>query len=191
MSRKIKIILGISLSLVLTALLILGALTYIPMTRELRYEMDGYVIAPDGKVLEEFALIVYGKEYDFIIDPPGGSISFSGNELKKLQGDATILYFHWGDSQLAQECMYAHFIDQVHLSDQILTGPVPYYNSEAKLSGCASAHIDLSSGNFYMYDQDLMDGAFIIGVSDPEADPLTVIDIFREYISMPETESLP
>ena len=61
MSGRIKIILGVSLALVLTALLILGALTYIPMTRELRYEMDGYVIASDGKVLEEFALIVYGK----------------------------------------------------------------------------------------------------------------------------------
>lgn len=191
MSRRIKIILGVSLTFVLTALLILGALTYIPMTRELRYEMDGYVIASDGKVLEEFALIVYGKEYDFIIDPPGGSISFSGNELKKLQRDATILYFHWGDSQLAQECMSAHFIDEVHLSDQILTGLVSYYNSETNHPGWASAKIDLSSGNFYMYDQDLMDGAFIIGVSDPEADSLTVIDIFREYISMPETESLP
>ena len=84
MNKHKKVICIILLS-VISALILLAALTYIPRTRALDYDMYGYIINRDGQIIEQFTFNITGKEYDFIIDPPGGEISFRGDTLENCR----------------------------------------------------------------------------------------------------------
>ena len=47
-------------------LLVLALLTYVPITNTTRYDMYGYIVRADGKILEEFDFTITCEEYNFI-----------------------------------------------------------------------------------------------------------------------------
>lgn len=185
MNKRIKTILGITLSLVLAALLLLAALTYIPQTRELHYEMNGFIISPDGEVLEEFPFTMYGTEYDFIIDRSGGVVSFTGGQEHHVERDAFVLRFDWGDASFAPNCMYAHMIDHFRLTDSQMFTTLSYYDPTTNESHFESGLLDLEDETLCMYADHLVDNAFIVGLTDPEDDPYAVIDTFLKHHKIP------
>lgn len=169
-------------------LVLLAVLTYVPITKSLRYDMQGYIVSTDGEILEEFDFTVTGKDYNFIIDPPGGEISFSGNELAVLERDAIVLYIDWGSSSIAKKCLSGHFTDYVHPTDTQILGALSYYDSSSNRHEWDYGMFDSEHGNFCIYTEVLADNAFVIGVSDPDADPVAVRDAYLDLVHIPELE---
>lgn len=192
MKKRIKLILGITLSLVLVALLLLAAMTYIPQTRELRYEMNGFIISPDGQIMEEFTFTIYGKEYDFIIDRPGGVISHTGETLVKVERDAFIMYFDWDSATISKNYTFGHYTGDYHPTDsQYVFGMLDYYCGNTNSSHFESGMLDLENGAFCMYADDLVEKAFIVGVSDPDTDPMAVLEPYLKFVRIPDLQSAP
>ncbi len=188
MNKRIKLILGITLSLVLAALLLLAALTYIPQTRELHYEMNGFIISPDGEVLEEFPFTMYGKEYDFIIDRPGGGIRFTGGQEHHVTRDAFVLRFDWGDASFAPNCKLEYMLDASRLTDTRMFTVLDYYDPTTNESHFESGLLDLEDKTLCIYADHLVNNAFIVGLADQEVDPHAVIEAFRKVHRIPDLE---
>ena len=188
MSKQIKIILGITLSLVLVALFVLANLVYNPRTRDLRYEMNGFIISPEGEILEEFPFIMHGKEYDFVIDRPGGGISFAGDQEHHVTKDAFVLRFDWGDASFSPNCMYAHMVDAFRRTDTQMFTTLDYYDPTMNQSQVAGM-LDLDDETLCIYADHLVDNAFIVGLTDPEGDPHAVIDTFLKHNRIPSEMS--
>ena len=111
---KCKKPIRITLWSLVAILVLLAVLTYVPITRTLHYDMRGFIVRADGEILEEFTFTITGKDYNFIIDPPGGEISFSGDRLTTLERDAVVLTFDWRTSSVAKKGISGHFTDYVH-----------------------------------------------------------------------------
>lgn len=169
-------------------LIVLALLTYVPVTKTTRYDMRGFIVSADGEIQEEFDFTVTCKEYNFIIDPPGGLISFGDNELAVLERDAIVLYFDWGSSSIAKKGISGHFTDDYRHTDTQMHGMLSYYDPSSNSYEWDSGMFDTDSGNFCVYTDVLADNAFIIGVSDPDADPMTVIDGYLDLVHIPELE---
>lgn len=189
MRKKATTICGFIILGVTVILLLLAALTYLPITRSQDYSMNGYIMTPDGQILEEFTFDIYCKEYDFIIDPPGGLVSFSGDKLTKLESDALILRFDWGSSSVAEKCMSGHFVDTHRLADPQMIGELGYYDPTSNESHWDTAVFDSERESFCIYSDVLADNAFIIGVSDPDTDLIAVIDDYLDHVHIPDLES--
>lgn len=178
----------ITLLSLVAILVLLAVLTYVPITKSMRYDMRGFIVSTDGEILEEFDFTVTGKDYNFIIDPPGGLISFSGDELEVLERDAIVLYFDWGTSSIAKKGISGHFTDDYHHTDTQIHGMLSYYDPSSNSSEWDPGMFDLESGNFCLYTEVLADNAFLIGVSDPDADPVAVRDAYLDLVHIPELE---
>lgn len=189
MNKRIKVILGITLSLVLTALLLLVALIYIPQTRELRYEMNGFIISPDGEVLEEFTFTMYGKEYDFIIDRSGGGVRFTGGQEHHVTKDAFVLRFEWGDASFSPDCKLEYMLDSHRLGDTQMFTVLNYYDPTTNESHFESGLLDLENETLCIYAEHLVNKAFIVGLTDPEDDPHSVIEAYQKATRIPDLES--
>ena len=79
---------------------ILYCLSHIPITKSMRYDMQGYIVSTDGKILEEFTFTITGQDYNFIIDPKGGEITVTGDQLTVLERDALIFWFEWNSPSI-------------------------------------------------------------------------------------------
>ena len=169
-------------------LIVLALLTYVPITKTMRYDMRGFIVSADGEILEEFDFTVTGKDYNFIIDPPGGSISFAGNELAQLERDAFILNFDWGTSSIAKKGISMHFTDSFRLTDTQIFGALDYFDPVSNGYEWDTGMFDAEHGNLCIYTKALADNAFIVGVSDPKTDPNAVIDGYLDLIHIPELE---
>ena len=167
---------------------ILYCLSHIPITKSMRYDMQGYIVSTDGEILEEFTFTITGKEYNFIIDPPGGLISFAGNELAQLERDAFILNFDWGTSSIAKKGISMHFTDSFRLTDTQIFGALEYFDPVSNGYEWDTGMFDAEHGNLCIYTKALADNAFIVGVSDPKTDPNAVIDGYLDLIHIPELE---
>lgn len=177
---------------VVAVLILLAALTYIPITRALDYDLYGYIIRPDGQILEEFTFTVTGKEYDFIIDPPGGAISFSGEKLTQLEEDAFILHFDWNSYTIAKSYTFGHYTGDYDFRDsRYVYGSLCYYNGAANTSDFGTGMLDLENESFCLYADGLIENAYILGVSDPEADPMAMLEPYLEYIKIPDLQPTP
>ena len=185
---KYKKPIRVTLWSLVAVLILLAVLTYVPITRTLHYDMRGFIVRPDGEILEEFDFTITGKDYNFIIDPPGGLISFDGNELAVLERDAIVLYFDWGSSSIAKKGISGHFTDDYRHTDTQMHGMLSYYDPSSNSYEWDSGMFDTDSGNFCVYSNVLADNAFIIGVSDPGADPITVLDGYLGLVHIPELE---
>lgn len=191
MNKHKKVICIILLS-VISALILLAALTYIPRTRALDYDMYGYIINRDGQIIEQFTFNITGKEYDFIIDPPGGEISFRGDTLEKLQDDAFILYFDWNSDTIAKNYTFGSYTGNYHPADpRYVTGSLSYYSDTANSSHFEFGMLDLEDGTFCMYADELVKDAFIVGVTDPHADPMAAVKAYHEHAGVPNTQPAP
>lgn len=169
-------------------LIVLALLTYVPITKTMRYDMRGFIVSADGEIQEEFDFTVTCKEYNFIIDPPGGLISFAGNELAQLERDAFILNFDWGTSSIAKKGISMHFTDSFRLTDTQIFGALDYFDPVSNGYEWDTGMFDAEHGNLCIYTKALADNAFIVGVSDPDADPMTVIDGYLDLVHIPELE---
>lgn len=177
---------------VVAVLILLAALTYIPLTRALDYDLYGYIIRPDGQILEEFTFTVTGKEYNFIIDPPGGTISFSGEKLTQLEEDAFILTFDWNSYTITRNYTFGHYIGDYFLIDpRYVYGSLTFFNGDAHSSCFGTGMLDLENESFCIYADGLIENAYILGVSDPEADPMAVLEPYLEYIKIPDLHPTP
>lgn len=185
---KYKKPIRITLWSLVAILILLAVLTYVPITRTLRYDMRGFIVRADGEILEEFDFTITGKDYNFIIDPPGGLISFSGDELALLERDAFVLTFDWGTSSIAKKGISGHFMDYVHPTDTQILGALDYFDPSSNSYELDSGMFDSGNGNFCIYTDTLADNAFIIGVSNPDTDPMTVIDGYLDLVHIPELE---
>ena len=167
---------------------VLYLLSHVPITKSLRYDMRGFIVRADGEILEEFDFTITGKDYNFIIDPPGGEISFNGDQLTTLERDAVVLTFDWGTSSIAKKGISGHFTDYVHPTDTQILGALNYFDPSSNSYELDSGMFDSEKGNFCIYSDVLADNAFIVGVSDPETDPTTVIDGYLDLVHIPELE---
>lgn len=167
---------------------VLYLLSHVPITKSLRYDMRGFIVRADGEILEEFDFTIIGKDYNFIIDPPGGEISFSGDQLTTLERDAVVLTFDWGTSTVAKKGISGHFTDYVHPTDTQILGALNYFDPSSNSYELDSGMFDSEKGNFCIYSDVLADSAFIVGVSDPDADPMTVVDGYLDLVHIPELE---
>lgn len=181
---KWKIFLAIVCSFVAGALILLAVLVYVPRTTKLDYEMSGFIISPDGEVLEEFTFTMYGKEYDFIIDRPGGGVGFTGDQ-EQVRRDAFVLRFDWGDASFASKCMYGHMVDAFRLTDTRMFTTLNYYDPTENDSHFESGLLDLEDETLCMYADYLADKAFIVGLTDPEVDPHAVIEAYLKHHKIP------
>ena len=188
--RKLKIYLIILCSVVAAALVVLAALTYIPLTRTLEYDMHGYVIQPDGQIVEEFTFKVTGKEYNFIIDPPGGEIQMAGDKLVKLERDAFIMSFDWDSATFSGNYRSGNYTGDYHRTDhRYVYGTLHYYSGTTNSSHLEPGVLDLEDGVFCMYADELVDHCFIVGVSDLDTDPLAVMEYYRSTFPIKESQS--
>lgn len=182
-----KPVFKIIFSTVAIILLILAALIYIPLTEKLNYDMTGYIIQPNGEIMEQFTFSITGKEYDFIIDGlKSGRISFSGNKLREIGRDAFILHFDWDSATFSKRYTFGTYTGDYHLSnDQLVHGSLCYYNGLANDIYYETGILDLENGTFCMYADDLVGNAFIVGTSDPNDDPMEVIERYQEFVKAP------
>ena len=171
-------------------LLILAALVYIPRTEKLDYNMTGYIIQPDGEIVDQFTFSVSGKEYDFIIDGlKSGTISFSGDKLTELGKDAFVLYFDWGSATFKNRYTFGYYFgDYAPMNNQLVDGSLCYYDGIANASYFETGMLDLENGTYCMYARNLVENAFIVGTSDPNTDPLEVIASFQQRVKIPELQ---
>lgn len=190
--NKWKKIVGIVLCSVVAVLILLAALTYIPRAKTLDYDLYGYIIRPDGQILEEFTFTITGKEYDFIIDPPGGTIGFSGEKLTQLERDAFILYFDWNSPTITKNYSSGHYDGDYHPTEpRYVLGTLSYYSGTTNLYHWETGMLDLENGAFCMYADDLIENAFVVGVSDPDADPMAALEPYLKYVKIPDLQPAP
>ena len=185
---KYKKPIRVTLWSLVAVLILLAVLTYVPITRTLHYDMRGFIVSPDGEILEKFDFTITGKDYNFIIDPPGGSISFSGNKLVELERDAFILSFDWGTSSIAKKCFFGHFTDSFRITDTKMIGSLMYYDSKSNSSALDSGIFDAQYGTFCIYTDVLASNAFIVGTTDPQVDPNALIQSYKYHFVDPTTE---
>ena len=183
---KRKIFLTVLCSFITVALITLALLVYVPRTTELNYDMQGFIISTDGQILEEFTFTIYGKEYDFILDRPGGSISHIGETLEKVERDAFIMYFDWDSDTISKNYTFGHYTGDYHPAQpQYVFGALDYYSGTTNSFHFGYGMLDLKNGAFCMYANDLVENAFIVGLTDPEGDPHAVIDTFLKHHKIP------
>ena len=171
-------------------LIVLALLTYVPITKTMRYDMRGFIVSADGEIQEEFDFTVTCKEYNFIIDPPGGSISFSGNKLVELERDAFVLYFDWGTSSIAKRCLFGHFTDSFRITDTKMIGSLMYYDSKSNSSALDSGFFDAEYGTICIHTDVLASNAFIVGTTDPQVDPNALIQSYKHHLGDPTIDKL-
>ena len=169
-------------------LIVLALLTYVPITKTMRYDMRGFIVSADGEIQEEFDFTITGKDYNFIIDPPGSLVSFGDNEVAVLERDAIVLYFDWGTSSIAKKGISMHFTDSFRLADTQIFGALDYFDPVSNGYEWDTGMFDAEHGNLCIYTKALADNAFIVGVSDPKTDPNAVIDGYLDLIHIPELE---
>ena len=177
---KWKLFLAIVCSLIAGGLILLAVLVYFPRTTELEYHMRGFVISADGEILEEFTITATGKEYDFILDRPNGEISFIGNTPKEVTKDSYYLDIDWSSSTILNGNSSGLFTRDFTLPNrQVVVGDILYTNSATGMMECEYGIFDSQRGIFYMHTDALIDGVFIIGITDPDTNPLTVLKAYQ------------
>ena len=187
MFLKHNIIVRIVLWTIVAAAVILLLLSRVPITKSLRCDMQGYIVSADGEILEEFDFAITGKDYNFIIDPPGGEISFSGDQLTVIERDALILYFEWGLDSLNEAYSSGHWVGEPFPDGSNYScGTLTFYNKQQDYMDFETALIDLVNGTFCMYTEALADHAFLVGTTDPNTDPASLIQPYLDRIRIPE-----
>lgn len=194
---KWKIVLAIVCSFIAGVLILLAVLVYHPRTTELNYNMRGFVISADGEILEEFTMTATGNEYDFIIDRPNGEVSFVGNTPDRVTQDTLYLDIDWGSSTMLKNTTPGLFTRYFTIPrTQLIVGDVLSYSSATEKMEREYGIFDSQRGIFYMHADALADGVFIIGITNPDADPLVVLksnqsveDLLQRLGLLPSTES--
>ena len=170
----------------LCAVLVIGAvvagLMFIPVKQELHYDMRGYIMKPDGTVLEAFTFTVTGETYDFIIDRPGASgISFTGERITEVKGDSYAFWLDWSGTPFEEKNGFGFFHGiPMPNGDPLLTGGYDYFNGIQFEYWHAA--LEKEKGTFCMYGESLYADALIVGITNPDTDPQEVVDEFLDRV---------
>lgn len=185
--KKTDIIGLICFSLIVLTI-VLAVLVFVPITRNISYQMHGYIVHTDGRILEEFDFTVTGKEYEFMIDRPGGGTHFTGNKLTGVSIDTTILYPQWDAYTFTSlaDWYYMQFPDTQELNNSCHMGFLHFFKADASRTGADSVLLDMDNGTLCVYAKQLMGNAFIVGVTEEQTTPESVIAAYRELILLPE-----
>lgn len=177
---KWKLFIAIVCAFIVGALILLAVLVYFPRTIELEYTMRGFVISADGEILEEFTMRATGKEYDFILDRPNGDISFVGNTPNEVTKDSFYLDIDWSSSTMLKDTSSGLFTRDFTLPNRpVIVGDILYNSSATETTEREYGIFDSERGIFYMHADVLVDGVFIIGITDPNTDPLDVLKSYQ------------
>ena len=194
---KWKLFIAIVCAFIVGALVLLAVLVYSPRTTELAYNMRGFVISADGEILEEFTMRAAGKEYDFILDRPNGEISFVGNTPERVAKDTLYLDIDWSSSTILKDTTPGLFTRDFTIPHRpVIAGDILYASSATGMMEREYGIFDSQRGVFYMHADTLADDVFIIGITDPDTDPLIVLESFQSVEAslqrlglLPSTES--
>ena len=194
---KWKLFLAIICALIAGGLILLAVLVYFPRTTELEYPMRGFVISADGEILEEFTMRAAGEEYDFILDRPNGKVSFVGNTPERVAKDTLYLDIDWSSSTILKDTTPGLFTRDFTIPHRpVIVGDILYASSATGMMEREYGIFDSQRGVFYMHADTLADDVFIIGITDPDTDPLIVLEAFQSVEAslqrlglLPSTES--
>ena len=194
---KWKLFLAIICALIAGGLILLAVLVYFPRTTELEYHMRGFVISADGEILEEFTMRAAGEEYDFILDRPNGKVSFVGNTPERVAKDTLYLDIDWSSSTILKDTTPGLFTRDFTIPHRpVIVGDILYASSATGMMEREYGIFDSQRGVFYMHADTLADDVFIIGITDPDTDPLIVLESFQSVEAslqrlglLPSTES--
>ena len=151
--------------------------------------MQVYLVGADGDILKEFPLTVTGAEYNFVIDRPGGTISFRGTTITQLERDAIILFPEFDCEIMEEVYTLGGFVATAHNTDKtILVGGYSYYRADANEYDYEWVMIDLAQGTYCMHSDDFSKGNFIVGITDPDTDLVSVIDAFLNWGTIPDLQ---
>jgi len=177
---KWKIFLTVLCSFVAGALILLAVLVYVPRTTELDYDMRGYIISTDGQIMEEFTMTATGKEYDFIIDRPNGQVHFVGNAPERVERDTFYLDIRWDSSTISKNAASGLFSEDFRIPNtQYILGYLYVYSSATDSLEREYGIFEPNDGVFYLYADGLIENAFVVGITDPNADPLAVLKTYQ------------
>ena len=177
---KWKLFLAIICALITGGLILLAVLVYFPRTTELEYHMRGFVISADGEILEEFTMRAAGEEYDFILDRPNGKVSFVGNTPERVTKDSFYLDIDWSSSTILKDTTPGLFTRDFTIPHRpVIVGDILYASSATGMMEREYGIFDSQRGVFYMHADTLADDVFIIGITDPDTDPLIVLESFQ------------
>lgn len=179
-----RIIRSVVLAAVLAAI-VLAVLVYVPRTQTTKYEMKGYIVSLDGKVLDEFPLLISVKEYDFVIDRKDGDFSISGNKVM-AERDGIAMKIHWDYSQITEKYSDHTFIAiRYPESEGYLYSVISFYDPDLNAYNSEKPGLlDLEKGTFCLYATTLVEEAFIVGVTDPNGDLAQVIDHYCQKVQI-------
>ena len=194
---KWKIVLAIVCSFIAGVLILLAVLVYFPRTTELEYHMRGFVISADGEILEEFTMRAAGEEYDFILDRPNGKVSFIGNTPNQVTKDSFYLDIDWSSSTILKDTTPGLFTRDFTIPHRpVIVGDILYASSATGMMEREYGIFDSDRGVFYMHADGLAEDIYIIGITDPDTDPLVVLksiqsveDLLQGLGLLPSTES--
>ncbi len=194
---KWKFFISLLCAFVAGALILLAVLVYFPRTTELEYHMRGFVISADGEILEEFTMRAAGEEYDFILDRPNGKVSFVGNTPERVAKDTLYLDIDWSSSTILKDTTPGLFTRDFTIPHRpVIVGDILYASSATGMMEREYGIFDSQRGVFYMHADTLADDVFIIGITDPDTDPLIVLEAFQSVEAslqrlglLPSTES--
>ena len=194
---KWKLFLAIICALIAGGLILLAVLVYFPRTTELEYHMRGFVISADGEILEEFTICAAGEEYDFILDRPNGKVSFVGNTPERVAKDTLYLDIDWSSSTILKDTTPGLFTRDFTIPHRpVIVGDILYASSATGMMEREYGIFDSQRGIFYMHADTIADDIFIIGITDPDTDPLIVLESFQSVEAslqrlglLPSTES--
>ena len=194
---KWKLFLAIICALIAGGLILLAVLVYFPRTTELEYHMRGFVISADGEILEEFTMRAAGEEYDFILDRPNGKVSFVGNTPERVAKDTLYLDIDWSSSTILKDTTPGLFTRDFTIPHRpVIVGDILYASSATGMMEREYGIFDSQRGIFYMHADTIADDIFIIGITDPDTDPLIVLESFQSVEAslqrlglLPSTES--
>lgn len=181
---KWKFFLSVLCSFVAGALvllvILLDVLVYTPRTTKLDYTMRGFIISADGEVLEEFTMTATGEEYDSIIDRPNGENTFSGTAPVRIEKDTFYLDIDWSASTILTGNTPGLFTRDFCIPHtRFIFGDLFAYSSDIGLMVREYGIFDPDSGVFYLYADELAENVFILGITDPDADPLVVLKAYQ------------
>lgn len=186
---KRKVVLTILCSAIAVALIVLAVLVYIPRTTELVYDMRGFVISPDGQIMEEFTLTATGKSEEFILDQLIRKNKHTEDGIL-VERDNFYLDFVWDSSTLLKNATSGQFGEHIRLANtQYILGSLLSYSSASGLIVSESGMFDLENGALCLYADNLVENAFIVGVSDSDANPMTVLESYLKIVKNPATQS--
>ena len=93
---------------------------------------------------------------------------------------------------IAKNYTFGSYTGNYHPADpRYVTGSLSYYSDTTNSSHFEFGMLDLEDGTFCMYADELVKDAFIVGVTDPNADPLTVVEAYQKFVRIPDLQSDP